>query len=185
MRSLTAPFSFSVFLTLVCYRSLLPTKRITPPSLLHSLRLVITSPSSALLCLPAFPLSVPPSPLPRPYTHSHVRPSRSPFLSAPFLRSFISGCWRGGAQIGWLTGPKPLVAAAAKAHQFLTFTVASSLQRAVAYGLEQEQSFFLCAPPPPRRGSRARVRIYWLLVYLKFIMRLKLYAESLPNALIG
>eukprot|EP00884_Botryococcus_braunii_P006738 jgi/Botrbrau1/16065/Bobra.7_2s0036.1 len=47
-----------------------------------------------------------------------------------------------GWKIGWLTGPKPLVAAAAKAHQFLTFTVASSLQRSVAYGLQNERSFF-------------------------------------------
>ena len=47
-------------------------------------------------------------------------------------------------QIGWVTGPKALIAAVAKAHQFITFTVPSSLQRAVAYGLDNESSFFLC-----------------------------------------
>ena len=48
-------------------------------------------------------------------------------------------------QIGWVTGPAPLVAAVGKAHQFVTFTVASSLQRAVAYGLDHEAVFYTCA----------------------------------------
>ena len=38
-------------------------------------------------------------------------------------------------QVGWVTGPPALMKAVASAHQFITFTVASSLQRAVAYGL--------------------------------------------------
>lgn len=45
-------------------------------------------------------------------------------------------------QIGWVTGPEYLVSAIAKAHQFMIFTVASNLQRAVAYGLDHESSFF-------------------------------------------
>ena len=48
-------------------------------------------------------------------------------------------------QIGWVTGPAPLVSAVGKAHQFVTFTVASSLQRAVAYGLDNEAVFYTCA----------------------------------------
>ena len=47
-------------------------------------------------------------------------------------------------QIGWVTGPARLVAAVGKAHQFVTFTVASSLQRAVAYGLDHEAAFYTC-----------------------------------------
>lgn len=47
-------------------------------------------------------------------------------------------------QIGWVTGPAPLVSAVGKAHQFVTFTVASSLQRAVAYGLDNEAVFYTC-----------------------------------------
>ncbi len=50
-------------------------------------------------------------------------------------------------QIGWVTGPLPLINAIAKAHQFLVFTVPSNLQRAVAYGLDNESSFFTWVPP--------------------------------------
>lgn len=46
-------------------------------------------------------------------------------------------------QIGWVTGPEYLIQAIAKAHQFMVFTVASNLQRAVAYGLSHEASFFM------------------------------------------
>ena len=49
------------------------------------------------------------------------------------------------AQIGWATGPAHLVAVIAKAHQFVTFCVPSNLQRAVAFGLQQEQGFYRCA----------------------------------------
>ena len=45
-------------------------------------------------------------------------------------------------QIGWCTGPAELVSAVAKAHSFITFTVPSSLQRAVAYGLDHEAGFY-------------------------------------------
>lgn len=46
-------------------------------------------------------------------------------------------------QVGWVTGPAPLLAPVIKAHQFLVFTVPSSLQRAVAHGLDNEQDFYL------------------------------------------
>jgi hypothetical protein len=45
-------------------------------------------------------------------------------------------------QIGWVTGPADLLGAVTKAHQFITFTVPSSLQYAVAYGLDHEADFY-------------------------------------------
>ncbi|KAL3157538.1 hypothetical protein ABBQ32_011995 [Trebouxia sp. C0010 RCD-2024] len=53
-------------------------------------------------------------------------------------KTFSFTSWK----IGWVTGPPPLINAIAKAHQFLVFTVPSNLQRAVAYGLDNESSFF-------------------------------------------
>jgi aspartate/methionine/tyrosine aminotransferase len=47
-------------------------------------------------------------------------------------------------KVGWAVSANLLLLqAVAKAHQFLTFTVNSALQRAVAWGLQQEQSFYL------------------------------------------
>jgi L-glutamine---4-(methylsulfanyl)-2-oxobutanoate aminotransferase len=47
-------------------------------------------------------------------------------------------------KIGWAVASNTLlVHAVAKAHQFLTFTVNSALQRAVAYGLRHEDTFYL------------------------------------------
>lgn len=46
-------------------------------------------------------------------------------------------------QVGWMTGPARLLNPIIKAHQFLVFTVASNLQRAVAHGLDNESSFYL------------------------------------------
>ncbi len=45
-------------------------------------------------------------------------------------------------KVGWATGPPAMIATVAKAHAFLTFTVNSALQRAVALGLERERSFY-------------------------------------------
>ena len=45
-------------------------------------------------------------------------------------------------KVGWVTGPVPMVAAIAKCHQFITFTVNSALQRAVAWGLDHEEGFY-------------------------------------------
>ncbi len=49
-----------------------------------------------------------------------------------------------GWKIGWATGPGHLVAAAQAAHQFLTFSTATPLQRAVAWGLGRiDPNYFL------------------------------------------
>lgn len=53
-------------------------------------------------------------------------------------KTFSFTSWK----VGWMTGPATLLAPCIKAHQFLVFTVPSSLQRAVAYGLQDEQSFY-------------------------------------------
>jgi aspartate/methionine/tyrosine aminotransferase len=70
------------------------------------------------------------------------------YLAAQLQRRLV-------AQIGWVTGPARLVAAVSKAHQFVTFTVASSLQRAVAYGLDHEAVFYTCASPLPSSTEAA------------------------------
>lgn len=45
-------------------------------------------------------------------------------------------------QVGWVTGPQRLIDAVGKAHQFLTFCLNGALQKAVAYGLDHQSSFF-------------------------------------------
>jgi aspartate/methionine/tyrosine aminotransferase len=52
-------------------------------------------------------------------------------------------------QVGWCTGSAALISAVAKAHQFLVFTVPSNLQRAVAYGIDHEASFYEYARTHP------------------------------------
>ena len=47
-----------------------------------------------------------------------------------------------GWKVGYLAGPAAMIAAIAKAHQFLTFTTPPNLQRAVAYGLRKDDSYF-------------------------------------------
>lgn len=47
-----------------------------------------------------------------------------------------------GWKVGYVTAAPPLLAAAAKAHQFVTFTTAPNLQHATAYGLNKETSYF-------------------------------------------
>ncbi|MEY4967096.1 MAG: hypothetical protein RL274_2679 [Pseudomonadota bacterium] len=46
-----------------------------------------------------------------------------------------------GWKVGWVTGPRRLVAVATKAHQFLTFTTPPALQLGVAHGLTHEMDF--------------------------------------------
>jgi N-succinyldiaminopimelate aminotransferase len=46
-----------------------------------------------------------------------------------------------GWKVGWVTGPRALVAVANKAHQFLTFTTPGALQLGVAHGLTHEMDF--------------------------------------------
>lgn len=45
-------------------------------------------------------------------------------------------------KVGWILGPQALVAACAKAHQFLTFSLNSKLQSSVAYGLDNCKDFY-------------------------------------------
>jgi aspartate/methionine/tyrosine aminotransferase len=47
-----------------------------------------------------------------------------------------------GWKVGYLTGPEHLLQPIAKAHQFLVFTTAPNLQRAVAFGLGQGDEYF-------------------------------------------
>ncbi len=47
-----------------------------------------------------------------------------------------------GWKVGYLTGPEALMRAVSKAHQFLVFTTAPNLQRAVAFGLGQDDAYF-------------------------------------------
>ena len=47
-----------------------------------------------------------------------------------------------GWKVGWTCAAPPLTAAIARAHQFITFTTAPSLQRAVAYGLGKDDGYF-------------------------------------------
>jgi N-succinyldiaminopimelate aminotransferase len=47
-----------------------------------------------------------------------------------------------GWKIGWTIAPAPLTRAIAKAHQFLSFTIAPPLQAAVAVGLGKDDTYF-------------------------------------------
>ena len=47
-----------------------------------------------------------------------------------------------GWKVGYITGPAELMQPVAKSHQFLTFTTAPNLQRAVAYGLGKDDGYF-------------------------------------------
>jgi aspartate/methionine/tyrosine aminotransferase len=58
-----------------------------------------------------------------------------------------------GWKVGFACAAPPLAAAIAKAHAFLTFTTSPNLQRAVAYGLAKDDSYFA-----PMRDSFARSR---------------------------
>lgn len=64
-------------------------------------------------------------------SHRHFCPTARPSAALAAL------------QVGWASGPAALVGALAKAHQFLVFTVPSAMQRAVAYGLDSEQEFYV------------------------------------------
>lgn len=47
-----------------------------------------------------------------------------------------------GWKIGYSAGPKPLIEAMARSHQYLTFACPPPLQRAVAYGLRKDKAYF-------------------------------------------
>ena len=61
-----------------------------------------------------------------------------------------------GWKVGWTCAAPRLTAAIARAHQFLTFTTAPSLQTAVAYGLGKDDAYFTAM----REGfARSRARM--------------------------
>ncbi len=62
-----------------------------------------------------------------------------------------------GWKVGYLTAAPGLLASIAKAHQFVTFTTAPNLQRAVAFGLAKEDAYFegLAAGMAAKRDSFA------------------------------
>jgi N-succinyldiaminopimelate aminotransferase len=61
-----------------------------------------------------------------------------------------------GWKVGWIVADPALAALAAKAHQFLTFATAPNLQWAVAYGLDEGDSWIA---PMKARFERARDRM--------------------------
>ncbi len=61
-----------------------------------------------------------------------------------------------GWKVGWLAAAPQLSATLSKAHQFLTFTTAPNLQRAVAWGLDHCQDWFGLMP---RRLAASRDRL--------------------------
>jgi len=61
-----------------------------------------------------------------------------------------------GWKVGWIVAPPEKAAVAARAHQFLTFSTAPNLQSAVAFGLEQGDSWI---EPMRERFARALVRM--------------------------
>ncbi|MGA1343863.1 MAG: aminotransferase [Hyphomonas sp.] len=47
-----------------------------------------------------------------------------------------------GWKVGYVSGPRKLISAVAKVHQFLTFTTPPNLQHAVAYALTRDDAYF-------------------------------------------
>ena len=61
-----------------------------------------------------------------------------------------------GWKIGWLVAPAALASLAARAHQFLTFTSATPLQTALAFGMTEGDAWL---PPTQTAFARARDRL--------------------------
>ena len=61
-----------------------------------------------------------------------------------------------GWKVGWMVAPPELAAVVARAHQFLTFSTAPNLQSAVAFGLDEGDSWL---DPMRHRFARARDRM--------------------------
>ena len=61
-----------------------------------------------------------------------------------------------GWKVGWMVAPQALAGTIARAHQFLTFCTAPNLQAAVAFGLNQGDSWI---EPMRQRFARARDRM--------------------------
>jgi len=61
-----------------------------------------------------------------------------------------------GWKVGWVVGAPPLIDAAARAHQFLTFTTPPNLQRAVAAALALDDTYF-SSLAKSQQGKRDRL----------------------------
>jgi aspartate/methionine/tyrosine aminotransferase len=61
-----------------------------------------------------------------------------------------------GWKVGWMIAPPETAGVAARAHQFLTFSTAPNLQSAVAFGLDEGDSWI---EPMKQRFARARDRM--------------------------
>ena len=61
-----------------------------------------------------------------------------------------------GWKVGWIAAAPQMAAVAARAHQFLTFSTAPNLQRAVAFGMAEGDSWI---EPMQQRFARARDRM--------------------------
>ena len=76
--------------------------------------------------------------------HAHVPLMTLPGMRERCLRigsagkTFSATGWK----VGYITAGPPLLTAAAKAHQFVTFTTPPNLQKAAAYGLGKDDSYF-------------------------------------------
>jgi len=87
----------------------------------------------------------------------------SPLMALPGMRERTVKIGSGGKvfsltgwKVGWACASPPIAAAIAKAHAFLTFTTSPNLQRAMAYGLGKDDSYFA----PMREGfARSRDRL--------------------------
>ena len=77
--------------------------------------------------------------MPLQVSHPHCMPG---MVQASWIRKAEDSC----LQVGWACGPAPMIAALAKAHSFLTFTVPANNQLAVAHGLDHEKDFYECDP---------------------------------------
>lgn len=76
--------------------------------------------------------------------HAHVPLMSLPGMAERSLRIGSAGKTFSltGWKIGYVTAAKPLLDVVARAHQFVTFTTPPNLQRAVAFGLNKDKSYF-------------------------------------------
>jgi aspartate/methionine/tyrosine aminotransferase len=89
--------------------------------------------------------------------YEHLAHPPTPHTSLASLPGMAARCLRIGSagktfsmtglKVGWVTGPPPLVAAAARCHQFLVFCVPPALQAGVVEGLTHECAFIASLGP--------------------------------------
>ena len=83
--------------------------------------------------------------------YEHMTSAKRPHIPLMTLPGMRTRCLRIGSagktfsltgwKVGYVTAAPALLQAAAKTHQFLTFTTPPNLQRAVAYGLEKDDAY--------------------------------------------